>query len=459
MSISILIGFISIPILTAALMMALISRNNFSKYKDKLIPQMLRNLVRGYIRKGGIYNTAEFEKVAEENLFKLFRYTGIVSAVLLSIFLLVLSGLSRNTESNTVKRPLAGDPPIEVEINTDEESRREGESNLLLKVYPVEYTEEQFREITDAALVYVGTVMKGNNPSLDEVSEKLVFPENDETGTLSFKWIPDRFDVIGSSGDIYRDELVKNEKVEIVLEMSDGIHNRQERFDVTVLSPHIKEDSTDTVLEELMQIEQQSRNNETVHFPDNVEGKSIRVNESKYLRNILIGLFIVPVMAVTLVYHRINRLKEKCDKRQSELKNEYYSFVSRLSLMLGSGASMKDAMRLAAKGNGKLTEEVSFCINQINAGVSESKAYSEMAKRVSIPEYTRLAALISQNIEHGNSRVLMLMDQEVKNAMNIKREHLRRSGEIASEKLLLPTALLLIVVIGLIMIPAFHGLI
>ena len=67
-------------------------------------------------------------------------------------------------------------------------------------------------------------------------------------------------------------------------------------------------------------------------------------------------------------------------------------------------------------------------------------------------------ALISQNIEHGNSKVLMLMDQEVKNAMNIKREHLRRNGEVASEKLLIPTALLLIIVIGLIMIPAFYGL-
>ena len=176
------------------------------------------------------------------------------------------------------------------------------------------------------------------------------------------------------------------------------------------------------------------------------------------MRNILTVLFIVPVLAVLMVYHRINRLKEKSDKRQKELKDEYYSFVSRLSLMLGSGASIKDSMRLAAHGNSKLTEEVNFCINQINSGVSESAAYSDMAKRVSIPEYTRLAALISQNIEHGNSRILMLMDQEVKNAMNIKREHLRRSGEIASEKLLLPTALLLIIVIGLIMIPAFYGL-
>ena len=74
MNVSLILGMISIIFISAALMMALISRNNFSKYKDRLIPGMLRNLVRSYIRKGGIYNKAEFETVSEEVLFKLFRF-------------------------------------------------------------------------------------------------------------------------------------------------------------------------------------------------------------------------------------------------------------------------------------------------------------------------------------------------------------------------------------------------
>lgn len=454
MNVSLILGMISIIFISAALMMALISRNNFSKYKDRLIPGMLRNLVRSYIRKGGIYNKAEFETVSEEVLFKLFRFTGAAVFFLNVIFLIILGSLGFKNRRNEVKRPMAGDPPIEVEIDTGDH----GEKNLMLKVYPVEYTDEEFGKITDAALVYAETAVKGSNPSLNEVREKLVFPEKDETGTIEFKWIPDRYDLIGSSGDIYMENLIKDEDVEIRLQMTDGIHIREESIFVKVLSSETKNESNNPILEELMQIEQEFRNSDTVHFPERIYGKNIRINKHKNMRNILTVLFIVPVIAVLMVYHRINRLKEKSDKRQKELKDEYYSFVSRLSLMLGSGASMKDSMRLAAHGNSKLTEEVNFCINQINSGVSESAAYSDMAKRVSIPEYTRLAALISQNIEHGNSRILMLMDQEVKNAMNIKREHLRRSGEIASEKLLLPTALLLIIVIGLIMIPAFYGL-
>ena len=111
-------------------------------------------------------------------------------------------------------------------------------------------------------------------------------------------------------------------------------------------------------------------------------------------------------------------------------------------------------MRLASGGAEELAGEVRFTLNQIDAGLSEEKAYLGMSGRIGIPEYTRLMTMISQNINHGNSRLLMLMDQEVKNAMNMKREHMRKKGETASEKLLIPTALLLVIVIGVIMIPA-----
>ena len=356
MNVSLILGMISIIFISAALMMALISRNNFSKYKDRLIPGMLRNLVRSYIRKGGIYNKAEFETVSEEVLFKLFRFTGAAVFFLNVIFLIILGSLGLKNRRNEVKRPMAGDPPIEVEIDTGDH----GEKNLMLKVYPVEYTDEEFGKITDAALVYAETTVKGSNPSLNEVREKLVFPEKDETGTIEFKWIPDRYDLIGSSGDIYMENLIKDEDVEIRLQMTDGIHIREESIFVKVLSSETKNESNNPILEELMQIEQEFRNSDTVHFPERIYGKSIRINKHKNMRNILTVLFIVPVIAVLMVYHRINRLKEKSDKRQKELKDEYYSFVSRLSLMLGSGASMKDSMRLAAHGNSKLTEEVNF---------------------------------------------------------------------------------------------------
>ena len=453
MVINLLLGFISIIFITAALMMALISRNHFSKYKDKLIPGILRNLIRSYIRKGGIYNTAEFEAVSEDTLYKLFRFTGAAVFFLNLIFLLLLFILSGN--KNEVKRPLAGDPPIEVEIDTGELR----ESNFRLKVYPFEYTEEEFRKITDSALEYAVKVLPGDNPGIDEISEKLFFPEKDETGTITFRWKPERFDIVGSSGEVYRDEMDKAENVLIHLDMSDGIHNREEVIEVTVCPGAVETSEENPVMSKLIQLEQDNRNEDCLVLPEDIEGETIRVGEKSRIRNLLIGIFIIPAAAFMLVYHRINILKEKSDKRQNELKEQYYSFVNRLSLMLGSGVGMKDAMRLASDGNGKLTEEVKFCINQINSGIPESRAYSDMAKRLSIPEYTRLMALISQNIEHGNSRVLMLMDQEVKNAMNIKREHLRRSGELASEKLLLPTSILLLIVIGVIMIPAFHGLI
>ena len=45
----VILRFISIILISVALMMALISRNNFSKYKDVLIPKGIRRKIKIYL--------------------------------------------------------------------------------------------------------------------------------------------------------------------------------------------------------------------------------------------------------------------------------------------------------------------------------------------------------------------------------------------------------------------------
>ena len=67
-------------------------------------------------------------------------------------------------------------------------------------------------------------------------------------------------------------------------------------------------------------------------------------------------------------------------------------------------------------------------------------------------------SLISQNLNFGNSNLLKLLDTEVKTSFFLKKERVRKKGEQASEKLLIPTAILLITVIIVVMFPAFIGM-
>ena len=97
-------------------------------------------------------------------------------------------------------------------------------------------------------------------------------------------------------------------------------------------------------------------------------------------------------------------------------------------------------------------------MNMVESGVSESKAYGEMGRRIGLEEYMKLMSLISQNLTLGNSNLLKLLDTEVKTSYFLKKENVRKKGEQASEKLLLPSAMLMMLVIIVVMYPAFIGM-
>ena len=161
-----------------------------------------------------------------------------------------------------------------------------------------------------------------------------------------------------------------------------------------------------------------------------------------------------------VVYKNIRELNEIGEKRDVELEEAYYSFVNRLAIHIGAGLSLRDAMKRAAEVEKSeyLKKEVGFALNKVASGVMENSAYMELGKNLGSQEYLRLMSLLSQNLAYGNSNLIGLLDSEVKQSFYIKRERIRKKGEQASEKLLLPTAILLILVIVIVMYPAFINL-
>ncbi len=442
-----ILRILAIGLIPASLLLAIMSRKNFSKYKSVGIFGGIVLRVRRLLAGGNLYSETELDRVADEYAYKLFRTVGFTVGIVNILFLLLSWNLSQRQSDNVVQRPLSGDPPIEVDISTGDQ----GESNLLLEVYPREYTEDEFGALSDKAFEYARAAMQGENESLYKVTKDLTLITSDESGTLSLKWHSDRPDVIGSTGKIYGTD----EDVIMELTISDGVHERVEKIPVRTVSD--TKDDSERLMALLKEYERQNRTGESVRIPEEMEGYKLRVSRESSVKKQIILYSVLAAMAGAYIYHKLNELKERKGKRQDTLRREFYSFTSRLSLLMGAGINVKEAMRLASEGSKELAGEVRFTVNRIDAGLSEEKAYLEMSGRIAIPEYTRLMTMISQNINHGNSKLLMLMDQEVKNAMNMKREHMRKKGETASEKLLIPTALLLVIVIGVIMIPALKA--
>ena len=88
-------------------------------------------------------------------------------------------------------------------------------------------------------------------------------------------------------------------------------------------------------------------------------------------------------------------------------------------------------------------------------GVYEEKAYENLGQRLRLPVYVKLGGLLSQNVRKGSKDLLLVLNQEAKNAFEERKSQARRYGEEAGTKLLLPMVMMLSVVMILIIIPAF----
>ena len=138
----------------------------------------------------------------------------------------------------------------------------------------------------------------------------------------------------------------------------------------------------------------------------------------------------------------------------------YPSFVNRVSLLIGSGMNIRNCFISIITDDDRniLTSELEFTINQIRAGYDEAAAYEELGIRIGLPIYSRLMSHIAQNIRMGTRDLRVIMSDEVKEAMEVRKENAKKKGEKASTKLLFPMIVLMAVVIVIIMFPAFVGI-
>ena len=69
--------------------------------------------------------------------------------------------------------------------------------------------------------------------------------------------------------------------------------------------------------------------------------------------------------------------------------------------------------------------------------------------------YRKLAYLLVVNLKKGNDKLIALMEEEVVKANAVRKERARKRGDEASVKLLFPMMGMLLIVMALIILPAY----
>jgi hypothetical protein len=100
-------------------------------------------------------------------------------------------------------------------------------------------------------------------------------------------------------------------------------------------------------------------------------------------------------------------------------------------------------------------EEMMITYGELMLGTSETIAYERFGRRVKLLPYLRFSSMIARNVKKGSTGLLGLLELEAAEAFEERKELAKRMGEEAGTKLLAPMMLMLLIVLAIIMLPAF----
>lgn len=366
----------------------------------------------------------------------------------------VLQG--RDASVSALERPGAAEGSRLYEMNVVAEGERL--DGIVVEVPARQLNYEETQEALNAAEEELDWLVRGWNP--DAVDADLSFPDTLCDGLVDVRFESGRYDLLDGAGHV-RNELTAEEgevvELRAVLRLNDS---RREAVYPLRIVPKGQDTASRLARETARQLLEEETQEESKVFilPDEFEGKPLSWELARPAYGGWIALLTVGGCLVLNTAFESDLAREG-DKRQEELLLSYPSFLTRLTLLAGTGMPIRMAfLRMAKetekKGASPVYEEVLRTCREMESGMTELQAYENFGKRCRLPQYKKCASLLSQNVRKGAGGLLAALNQEAVNAFEERKALARRKGEEAQTRMLLPMLMMLVVVMILIMVPA-----
>ena len=343
------------------------------------------------------------------------------------------------------------------------EGLAEEEVPVTIRVGALNYSREKAETAFENLMGTMEKRIRGENPSLMEVRSDLVLPT--KTEGVRLRWSSSDSDVLDSSGKL-RKEVKTEQMIILAVELSARDYHQTYEIPIRVLPPERdeKEQQLAEFLEELERQEQTQQEQPWLTLPDSFEGKRLRYRSGEdkgYRSVILIGI----LLAVLLAFRGQSEEKQKNQKREKELLLDYADLLSKIVVLTGAGLTIRnawerivsdyeEALKEGRKKKRAAYEEMRQTCHQLQSGMTESEAYREFGRRYRLQPYLKLSGLLEQNRKTGTKNMKTLLQAEMADALEQRKNLARRLGEEAGTKLLMPLFLMLGIVMVMIMVPA-----
>lgn len=335
---------------------------------------------------------------------------------------------------------------------------------VTVTVGPQVYTEQEAETVFARIMDGMENRIRADNPSLMEVRSNLNLPSRIEDG-VSLRWYSSEPDVMDSSGRL-GEEVETEQPVILYLELLAGEYRQDYEIPVRVLPPdRSKEEQRLTdFLKELGRLNERQKEEPWLTLPESFEGKALSYHtkeRSGYEPLLLLGV----IMAVLFIWKEKSGVKQESQKRQRELLLDYADLLSKLMVLICAGLTVRNAWeRMVKEYEWALEqkkqrpraayEEMRYTYYQMQSGMAEGDAYREFGRRCRLQSYLKLSGLLEQNRRSGTKNMKAILETEMADALEQRKNLARRLGEEAGTRLLMPLFLMLSIVMVMIMVPA-----
>lgn len=385
---------------------------------------------------------------------------GVVT-LLLTIVVFLLENVFRDWQPIVTRNPYGEGKKTETyELILEEE----GETSFQLEIGEQEYSPEEIRQIFEEVMKVLDKIVPGENESLDHVERDLNLVTRVEGYPVEIRWELSSYDVMDLEGTIKEEDLPKEGTL---LEIRGTLSYGEEAavYVRNVMLYPVTREGMDKLLynikRALIEQEESTRQEKSFLLPEEVDGIKLtwsQETEQHWYYVLLIGV----VFAVFLIYREREKEKSQEQLRKEELLLAYPAMISKFTMLLGTGTTVKNAWEKIVNNYedqhtqvSSVYKEMKTTLHEMQGGVPESVAYERFGKRCNITVYIKFGALLSQNLRKGSKGLSDLLRMEAIQAFENRKSRARQRGEETGTKLLMPMMGMLAAVLIMVMIPAF----
>lgn len=173
-----------------------------------------------------------------------------------------------------------------------------------------------------------------------------------------------------------------------------------------------------------------------------------------------IALFVVMLAGGAATYWYYGKATQDLIKKKTDdILSDFSDVVSKLALLVNSGMILTDAWeRVSESSDGIIYEEMRRSVIEMRNGIPSADAFQQFGQRCMLLEIRKFTSTLIQGLLKGNRELAIMLTQQSTEVWELKKQLVKRKGELADSKLLLPMCLTFAGILIMVVIPIFSNL-